>query len=161
MWSNRARVTALAAALAVFGAWGLTSAATPLESIVITPQDGQTSERQRRDRYECHNWAIEQTGVVPGRPAEDASAHDDERAERIDRVITGASVGGAIGGLIRSSQRENPSQGVLAGGAIGAAVGALTGRREREEEEDLAFDAYFRALSACLEGRRYSVGKGS
>jgi hypothetical protein len=49
---------------------------------------------------------------------------------------------------------------VLAGAAAGAAVGAATARgREREEEraETPAASDYLRALTACMEGRGYTV----
>jgi hypothetical protein len=59
--------------------------------------------------------------------------------------------------VVRATQDENPSHGVLSGGAIGAVVGALIGRRKNADEPDPEFDAYFRALSACLEGRGYQV----
>lgn len=157
--SSNSRTALLAATLAVLAVTNPVHATTPLEAIVVTPQDGQTSDRARRDRYECHNWAVEQTGVVPAQPVDD-DADADARAERVDRVITGAAVGGAIGGLIRSSRRDNTGKGVLAGSAVGAAVGALTGRREGKDEEDPAFDSYYRALSACLEARHYVVSKG-
>ena len=40
-------------------------AAEDLGALVVTGQRGQSLEQTRRDRYECHNWAVEQTGVVP------------------------------------------------------------------------------------------------
>jgi len=135
---------------------GGAASAAGLESIVVIPQNGQTEDKARRDRYECHNWAIAQTGTVPGSPPAKAAA-DESRAERVDRVITGASIGAAVGGLIRGSQNENPSQGMLTGGAIGAAVGAFSGRKSNDDDEDPEFDAYFRALGACLEARDYAV----
>jgi opacity protein-like surface antigen len=33
--------------------------------LLITPKNGQTSEQQSADRYECHSWAIKQSGVDP------------------------------------------------------------------------------------------------
>jgi hypothetical protein len=156
---DRARVTAVAAGSAVWlaaAAAPLSLAATDLAAVQAVPQRGQSADQTRRDRYECHNWAVEQAGVVPPRvePGERAAA---DRAERIDRVITGAGVGAAVGGVVRATQDENPSHGVLSGGAIGAVVGALIGRRKNADEPDPEFDAYFRALSACLEGRGYQV----
>jgi len=141
-------VTAAAAPLAL--------AAADLASVQALPQRGQSADQARRDRYECHTWAIEQTGTVPRR-VDAAEADATERADRVDRVVTGAAAGGALGALVRASQDEDPSHGVLSGAAIGAAVGALIGRRAKPDEPDPEFDAYFRALSACLEGRGYTV----
>lgn len=128
------------------------SAAVDLSTILVVPEQGQSTDQTRRDRYECHNWAVEQTGVVPGAADEPGEAP----GERAGRILSGASIGAALGGLIRGVQRKNASNGVLAGAAVGAAVGAATSRGE-DKEPDPAGDDYVRALSACLEGRGYRV----
>lgn len=131
--------------------------AIDLAALQVTPQRGQSADQTRRDRYECHNWAVDQTGVVPlAAPPEDEDERA-RRAERIARVLSGAAIGSAIGGLIRATQDEDPSNGVLAGAAVGAAVGAATGASAERSAEDEADHEYLRALSACLEGRGYSV----
>lgn len=132
-------------------------AAIDLAALQVTPQRGQSADQARRDRYECHNWAVAQTGFLPlAAPPQD---EDDRarRAERISRVLNGAAIGSGLGGLIRATQDKNPAHGVLAGGAIGAAVGAATTPAERRSAEDDADQEYLRALSACLEGRGYTV----
>jgi hypothetical protein len=142
----------LAAALPV-------SAAEDLRALTVQGQRGQSVEQARRDRYECHNWAVAQTGESPpAAPA--AAAADDAKAdlkrERIGRAIVGATIGGAIGGLV--GDWHGSSENVLAGAAAGAAIGAATagaGRRSTAEPE--APSDYLRALTACLEGRGYSV----
>jgi len=35
------------------------------EDFFMYPRNGQSEERQARDRYECHRWAVEQTGFDP------------------------------------------------------------------------------------------------
>lgn len=155
-------VQALAAA-ALLSMTGSAGAAIDVAAIRVEPLHGQSADRARRDRYECHNWAVEQTGESPssvsGQQAAERRDDDAERARRAARVINSASVGAAIGGLVRSTQRKNPANGVLAGAAIGAAVGAAT---NRSKNKDAKADAepladYVRALSACLEGRGYRV----
>ena len=52
---------------AVFAALLLTVAspaavAQDLRALEVQGQRGQTQEQARRDRYECHNWAVEQSG---------------------------------------------------------------------------------------------------
>ena len=48
---------------------------------------------------------------------------------------------------------------MLAGAAVGAAIGAATARDEHREEEAEAAEPsdYLRALTACMEGRGYTV----
>jgi hypothetical protein len=40
---------------------------TPLstERIFVYPRQGQSEELQAKDRYECHSWAVSQTGYDP------------------------------------------------------------------------------------------------
>jgi hypothetical protein len=140
-------------------------AAVDLAALKVLPQRGQSADQARRDRYECHHWAVEQSGVVPSAaPARDepSEAERAKRAERIDRVLAGAAIGAGIGGLVRATQDEDPSHGVLAGAAAGAAVGAATTGRSRDgrgrsRAADAETSDYLRALTACLEGRGYAV----
>jgi len=38
------------------------------EQLFIYPKDGQSEEQQATDRYECHSWAVKQTGFDPTMP---------------------------------------------------------------------------------------------
>ena len=38
------------------------------QQIYIYPNQGQSAQQQSRDRYECHSWAVQQTGVDPTAP---------------------------------------------------------------------------------------------
>jgi hypothetical protein len=161
MSSSETRRPAFAAALAagLLSLGGVAGADVDLSTLQVIPQRGQSAEQTRRDRYECHNWAVEQTGSAPVSPAssdEDAAA---ERQRRVDRVIAGAGIGAVAGGLVSAVGDHHSPGGMLAGAAIGAAVGAATGRDgSREEEQDpAADDPYLRALDACMEGRGYML----
>ena len=144
--------------------------------LYIYPNTGQDEELQRRDRYECHVWAAGQTGFDPSSyQAPQPVIHPPMARRHDDRFgsdpVTGAAKGaavGAVGGAIGGD--------VGKGAAIGAGVGALLGAfktLERESErkqidrhreaaeqqaeiENLRED-YNRAISACLEGRGYTV----
>jgi hypothetical protein len=35
----------------------------------IYPKNGQSTEQQATDRYECHRWAVNETGFDPTMPA--------------------------------------------------------------------------------------------
>jgi hypothetical protein len=74
---------------------GQVAGQSPSAGLMVYPKNGQDEEQQGKDKFECHRWAVSQTGFDP----------------------------------------------TLPGG------GAASGRRAD----------YFRAQSACLEGRGYSV----
>jgi predicted alpha/beta hydrolase len=150
----------LVAAFALAAALPAT-AAEDLRALEVVGQRAQSLEQARRDRYECHNWAVEQTGESPPAAQIVAQQTQDEkralRRERIGRAIVGATIGGTLGGLF--GDHHEPNEAVLAGAAVGAGIGAATAgaaRKEPEEEREGPSD-YFRALTACLEGRGYAV----
>jgi hypothetical protein len=135
-------------------------AAEDLRALEVRGLRGQSAELARRDRYECHNWAVAQTGQSPpaapvATPPRDAKV--DLKHERIGRAIVGATIGGTIGSLFGDWHDANEN--ILAGAAAGAAIGAATagaGRKEEPPQPEGPSD-YLRALTACLEGRGYSV----
>jgi hypothetical protein len=158
MSSSRRAIRVPAATL--FGAFSLAaggaSAATDLASLQIVPTRGQSADQARRDRYECHNWAVEQTGNAPARvdPAEEAAV---DRERDIERVLTGAGIGSTVGALV-GGYNDDPMTSIVGGGVIGAAVGAIVGRvKKNKAEPDPEAEDYLRALSACLEARGYEI----
>jgi hypothetical protein len=163
--SNYVRVlVAAAAAVAAAGA-----AAGDLSSLQVQGRRGQSVDQARRDRYECHNWAVEQTGQTPSAAPTDSDEPSDakrqKRAERADRAIVGAALGSVIGGLTHTGRhhRRDAGDAVLAGAAVGAAVGAATAGQAADETAPPSArqSDYLRALTACLEGRGYTVTMSS
>jgi hypothetical protein len=45
---------------------------TSIGRLFIYPRQGQSEQQQATDRYECHAWAVKQTGYDPTRPGEGA-----------------------------------------------------------------------------------------
>jgi hypothetical protein len=146
----------------------------PLTQVYFYPKAGQTQEQQSRDHFECYNWAVKQTGFDPGR----SMIPIEQRVQVIPLpppgfetarlAIAGAVLGALIGGP------RHAGQGALIGAAGGAIAGAMSdaarqeSARQMEEaysRQDLARGAqlvdkeiaFRRAMSACLEGRGYSV----
>jgi len=132
-------------------------AAVDLAAIQVLPQRGQSADQARRDRYECHNWAVEQSGVAPLSPTVAAEQSDEMSADRTENVVNGAVIGAGVGGIVRGAQNKNPGKGVLAGAAIGAIIGSAASRDTDDAEIEDEPDDYLRALSACLEGRGYAI----
>ena len=53
----------------------------PAQNVFVYPNKGQTSEQQAKDRYECHRWAVEQTGFDPTTATGDADATSAKRGD--------------------------------------------------------------------------------
>jgi hypothetical protein len=142
-----------------------------LTKVYFYPLQDQSADQQDRDRYECHYWSVRQTGFDPSlriAPPELRAAVIPARAP--GQVIgTAAAVGAVIGAVAADS--GDSARGALVGAMAGAFVGSAAAsaeagqareieqRREsrgagRYEQEAAGFR---RAMSACLEGRGYSV----
>jgi hypothetical protein len=144
--------------------------------IFVYAAHGQGDKQLDRDRYECHNWAVAQTHYNPSDPhlaphqqiqvvavPEPPPPHD-----TVVGAMAGAVIGAAIGGPHDAAQ--GAMVGAIAGGAMGAASDAARQKQaqqatsqnsaaaqaERARLEQQASD-YKRAISACLEGRGYTV----
>jgi len=170
MWSSEKRARAVRRAIVVATGLALCAsadAAIDLSKLQVTPQNGQSADQARRDRYECHNWAVEQTGETPSaNPApEQNAANAAKRADMINRIITGAAIGASLGGLLGASHNYDAGQDILKGAGVGAAVGAATGAAHSKKQQQAAGPEpgsdYLRALTACLEGRGYTVAMPS
>jgi hypothetical protein len=115
------------------------------QSLYVYPARGQSPEQQNRDQYECHNWAVAQTGVDP------TAAAAPPQGGVVRGGARGAAVG-AIGGAIGGDAGK--------GAAVGAAVGGVFGgirQADQRARQQNANAAYQQAQRACLTGRGYTV----
>jgi len=146
----------------------------PPQRIFVYPNNGQSPEQTDRDRYECHVWAVQETGVDPSRP--DTPAYARVVVQPTTPPGTGTAVG-AIGGAILGSiiaGPRNAGAGLVLGAATGAIVGTAADANAQAQAQAQAqqtqaqinaqmaaarsrTDAYRRALGACLTGRGYTV----
>src|ERR1700722_6678245 len=97
--------------------------APPPQRVFVYPANGQSPEQTDRDRYECHVWAVQQTGVDPSRS--DANPYARVIVQPANPPGTGTAagaIGGAILGSIIAGPR-NAGAGLVLGGATGAIIG--------------------------------------
>ena len=143
--------------------------APPPQRVFVYPANGQSPEQTERDRYECHIWAVQQTGVDPSR---DNNAYERVIVQPANPPGAGTAagaIGGAILGAIIAGPR-NAGAGLVIGGATGAIVGSASdanaqaqARQTQQEINQSAAagraraDTYRRAIGACLTGRGYTV----
>jgi hypothetical protein len=140
------------------------------QRIFVYPANGQSPEQTDRDRYECHVWAVQQTGVDPSRA--DASPYERVVVQPANPPGTGTAVG-AIGGAIIGSILAGPRNagaGLVLGGVTGAIVGSAADANAQAQAQQTQqqinqsaaagrarADSYRRAIGVCLTGRGYTV----
>jgi Glycine zipper 2TM domain len=147
----------------------------PINTTVYAyPLRGQTPEQLDRDRYECYLWAKNQTGFDPSAPNLPPPA----RVQVVGGPPPGTGTAvGAVSGAVIGAAVSSPWQrgfgalaGALIGGAIGSSADAANAANQQARVQQaaamnnaeyaaVAHQAadYRRAVSACLEGRGYSV----
>ena len=127
--------------------------------IMVYPAHGQSNDQLSKDRYECHSWAVQQSGFDPSKPqAAQANPQPQQKGEIVRGGARGAAAGAAIGAIAGDAGK---------GAAIGATAGGLKkgfqkidNKRNAQNQPPAAApgqDAYNRAISACLSGRGYTV----
>jgi len=157
----------------------VTSTATA-QDVFVYPSRRQTTDQQNRDKYECTQWATQQTGFNPSAPQPSTYGSypapppvQQPTAGPLKGAVGGAAIG-AVGGAIGGNAGK--------GAAIGAAAGALFGgfrRMEQSKQQQAQQNAYQqqvasaqaqqaatanaqranfnRAFATCLQGRGYTV----
>lgn len=147
---------------------------TAESDIYVYPSKGQTEKQLDRDRYECHNWAVAQSHYNPSDTH--LAPHQQVRVVEMPPPGRDTAIGAMTGAVIGSSVagRHDSGEGAVAGAIVGAMIGATSeasrqkaadqanghmsaeAQAERARLERQAAD-YRRAISACLEGRGYTV----
>ena len=161
--------------------------ATPLLSAepIVFPAEGQTPEQQKQDEGDCHVWAVDNTGVNPAALASKTAEQQSEIAQQAsqpapapERRRGGALKGAAAGAVVGEIVDDDAGKGA----AYGAAAGVVSQRRRNrkaeqqvsqqqqqmqqeaaQQQQALAanqqeqLDTYYRAYSACLTGKGYTV----
>jgi hypothetical protein len=146
----------------------------PTTTVYFYPTKGQSQEQQDRDRYECYRWAVKQTGFDPGQAqlAPHQRIQVTPAAPPGSDTAAGAMTGAVVGTML--SPRRDSGFGMVFGAITGAMIGAASDeeRRRQAAQVQQQYDArdaqryarlekqsrdYQRAMTACLEGRGYTV----
>ena len=150
----------------------------PDTNVYFYPASGQaiSAAQQDRDKYECNDWAVQQTGFDPSKP----NLPPHQRMQIVGRgptdgaaVVGGAATGAVLGAAVAG--HSDTGRGALLGLLFGAAIGGVADAERHDQTETLqaqsdakynrALNArlereaaqFRRAISACLSARGYSV----
>ncbi|MBU1055102.1 MAG: glycine zipper family protein [Proteobacteria bacterium] len=145
-----------------------------LTQIYFYPKEGQSTEQQSRDHYECYIWAVDQTDFDPSQ----SPLPTEERIKVVPvpppghDTVTMSIIGAVMGVLIAGPRHA--AEGAIIGATGGALAGVAsdTSRVQHAKQQEEAYASrnrvqiakaerkaleFQRATSACLEGRGYSV----
>ena len=172
----KSRTVLAAACLAV-----LAGGSAAAQGLFIYPSQGQSQEQQSRDQYECHTWAVQQTGFDPTNPqamqAPPPSAAPPPQEATQGGVLRGGARG-AVVGVVAGAIAGDAGKGAAIGAASGGLIGGMRRKDQKRQQQQAQQnyqqqqaqaqaqhqaamasqrDSYDRALTACLTGRGYTV----
>ena len=155
-------------ALVVFLFLTLASGSVWAAEPFIYPAKGQSPEQMEKDKYDCYEWAKQQTGFDPMKPPPAAPPPPPSSPQHEGQVVHGAARGaalGAIGGAIAG----DAGKGAAIGAATGGALGGIRKRSDYQQDQaqyqqtvqqqqaqyEQQRGQYDRAYGACMEARGY------
>lgn len=140
--------------------------------LYVFPSKDQSKDQQLADEQQCWAWAKDQTHIDPAALKANPDSAAKAAQAKMDSASRGAAVGGAARGAVGGAAIGAIAGDAGTGAAVGAAAGAVGGRRARKQASAQAAQAgaaanqqqidqqvatFKKAMTACLEGRSYSV----
>lgn len=122
-------------------------------SVMVLPGTGKSFETFTGDDALCRQWAMQQTGVSPGKTA-------------TGTTVTGAAVGTAVGaaaGAALGAAAGNPAIGAAAGAGVGLLGGTAYGAGYGESGASSVQRRYDVAYMQCMyaKGNQIPVSRGA
>jgi len=137
---------------------------------VIFPAKGQSNEQMEKDKYECYQWAKQNSGFDPMAPPTAKSAPPPKQAQKggaVKGAAGGALLGLTVGAIANNDKGKSTAIGAVAGGLMGGMRRSNQVEEQKKAEQQWAQkeannyaqqrNGYNRAYSACLEGKGYTV----
>ena len=133
--------------------------------LFVFPTKNQSEGRQKKDEWECYNWAVKNSGVDPYNMQKVAAApvQTGPDGTAVKSAAKGALVGTAIG-AVTGDTGEGAAIGAIAGGAAGARQKRSMQAQQQQQaaatasktEQDM-LNSFNKAFSACIEGKGYTI----
>ena len=131
----------------------------------VYPAKGQSPEKQKKDEYECHSWAVQQSKYDPTKPPPSTAATKPPTTATGTTPTPGAGLRGAAKGAVVGEVVGGDAGAGAAAGAVAArsqsrrqnAAQAQQQQQAATQQQQEGMTAYQKARAACLEGRGYTV----
>ena len=117
------------------------SSALAQGDVYAYPKAGQSEKQQKRDRFECHEWAVQETGFNPMSPESPSMPTYQAPPPRASGGFLNLGDGGMFGS----------DSGMLGDAATGAALGAAGGALAGDAGEGAAIGAIASTLFGEIE----------
>ena len=133
------------------------------QQVYIFPNKGQSQETMESDKYQCYQWARQQTGFDPSQPQYTTQVDTAPRGDAVRGAARGALVGAVVGEIASGDAGKGAAAGAAGGGLIGGMKrrDRIASQQSAQKSQQQAYanqvGNYNRAYAACLEGKGYTV----
>ncbi len=149
----------------VLGIAALIFTASPVlsQDIYVFPNKGQSQQTMESDKYQCYQWAKQQTGFDPSQPQYTTQVNTQRQGEVVGGAAKGALLGAVIGGIADDDAGKGAAIGAVGGGLFGGMKrrNRISSQQATQQQQQQAYanmrNNYNRAYAACLEGKDYTV----
>ncbi len=114
------------------------------QDLFFYPSQGQTQDQLNLDKFECHTWAVQQTGFDPLSGQAAAPPPSAQPTQSVTASPVRGAAGGALGGLAIGAIAGDAKKGA----AIGAVGGGLVGGMRRRDQQAQRQQQHFASLFA-------------
>jgi outer membrane lipoprotein SlyB len=148
--------------LAVITSVFLATAVIAADEFVVYPAKGQSNDQMEKDKYECYQWAKNQSGFDPMKAPTGTTPPPQQKGGVVKGAAVGALAGVAVG-AIAGDAGKGAAIGAVSGGVIGGVLQRRTNHAQHNaaiqeaQNVDQQRSAYNKAWAACMEGRGYTV----
>ena len=140
--------------------------------LIVFPAKEQTPEVQPGEEQQCYAWAHQNTGIDPALVKANPDSAAKVAKAKMDSATVGVAVGGAAKGAAAGALIGAVTGDAGTGAGVGAVGGAIAGRRAKKQASAKAAQAgaaaanaqaaelintFKKAMTACLEGKGYTV----
>ncbi len=101
------------------------------QDLFFYPAQGQTQDQLNSDKFECHTWAVQQTGFDPLSSQATAAPTSAQPTQGITASPIRGAARGAAGGAVVGAIAGDAGKGA----AIGAVGGGLVGGMRRRDQQ--------------------------
>lgn len=138
--------------------------------LIIFPAKGQSSEQMEKDKYDCYQWAKNESKFDPMAPPTATTAPPPKQQQQggvVKGAARGALVGLTVGAITNNDKGRSTGAGAAAGGLVGGMRKRDQTNQQKQAEQQWAQkesanyqqnrNRYNRAYAACLTGKGYTV----
>lgn len=130
---------------------------------MLYPAKGQSAQQAERDKFECHEWARQQSGFDPAAMQAQPAPQQAKAGPSTGTMVAGAAGGAAVAELADRDAGKGAAVGLLGAGLRQQMQQSrqLSAQQQQALQQQAAVaqqrGSYDRGFAACMEARGYIV----